>query len=90
MRSALGIRWTALLVTLLLAAQGCASIGPSHARRDRQDYNLSLTESWKRQILLNVVKIRCLEPLLFVDIGAFTLLEDENRGAPLQLTIPAQ
>jgi hypothetical protein len=69
MRSALGIRWTALLVTLLLAAQGCASIGPSHAKRDRQDYNLSLTESWKRQILLNVVKIRYVEPLLFVDIG---------------------
>jgi hypothetical protein len=82
--------WAAIALSALLAAQGCASLGPSHAKRDRHDYNLSLTESWKRRILLNVVKIRYLEPLLFVDIGAFTLLEDEDRGAPLQLTIPAQ
>jgi len=84
------ICWTALLVTLLPVVQGCASIGPSHAKRDRQDYNLSLTESWKRQILLNVVKIRYVEPLLFVDIGeivaSYGLETGINLGASRSFT----
>lgn len=48
---------------------GCASIGPPRVERDRIEYNLSLTDSWKRQILLNIVKIRYVEPLFFMDVG---------------------
>lgn len=72
------------LVALVLLS-GCASMGPSHMDRDREDYNLSLTESWKRQILLNVVKIRYVEPLFFVDVGeivaAYALETGVNVGA---------
>ena len=72
------------LVALVLMS-GCASIGPSHVDRDREDYNLSLTESWKRQILLNVVKIRYVEPMFFVDVGeivaAYALETGVNVGA---------
>ena len=35
--------------------------------QDRADYNSSLTESWKRQILLNIVKVRYVEPLFFME-----------------------
>ena len=48
---------------------GCAAIGPSRVERDRIEYNASITESWKRQILLNVVKIRYVEPIFFLDVG---------------------
>jgi len=48
---------------------GCAAIGPPRVERDRIEYNLSITESWKRQILLNIVKIRYVEPLFFMDVG---------------------
>lgn len=48
---------------------GCASIGPGTVSRDRFDYNASITESWKRQILLNIVKMRYVEPVSFVDVG---------------------
>jgi hypothetical protein len=48
---------------------GCASMGPGTVTRDRFDYNSSITESWKRQILLNIVKIRYVEPVSFVDVG---------------------
>ena len=59
---------SALLAALALLP-GCASIGPGRMLQDRADYNSSLTESWKRQILLNIVKVRYVEPLFFMDVG---------------------
>ncbi|MBI5520612.1 MAG: hypothetical protein HY916_11220 [Desulfovibrio sp.] len=82
---------TALLLTLslltlsVLTLGGCASIGPGSVKRDRFDYNLALTESWKRQVLLNLVKLRYVEPISFVDVGqivaAYTLESDVGLGA---------
>ncbi|GAB6038560.1 hypothetical protein JCM15519_31190 [Fundidesulfovibrio butyratiphilus] len=58
-----------ILACLLALLAGCSSLGPGSVGRDRFDYNTALNESWKRQILLNVVKIRYVEPLFFVDVG---------------------
>jgi hypothetical protein len=55
-----------LMIAILV---GCASVGPGSISRDRFDYNATLTESWKRQILLNIVKMRYVEPVFFVDVG---------------------
>ncbi|MFW5488503.1 MAG: hypothetical protein ACNI3A_08835 [Desulfovibrio sp.] len=67
------VRWSVgrlgLMVILLALLAGCAGVGPGKVMVDRANYNTSLTESWKRQILLNIVKIRYVEPLFFVDIG---------------------
>jgi hypothetical protein len=63
-------RYTVFFLVLMMAVlAGCASIGPGSVTRDRFDYNNSLTESWKRQILLNIVKMRYIEPVSFVDVG---------------------
>src|SRR5262245_65653999 len=56
-------------LVVLVALSGCVSVGPKTVPRDRFDYATAITESWKRQTLLNVVKLRYLDPPIFVDVG---------------------
>jgi hypothetical protein len=55
--------------TLLLLVCGCKSIGPGTVPRDRFEYSGSISESWKRQTLLNIVKLRYMDLPTFVDVG---------------------
>lgn len=57
----------ALIVTLLGA--GCASVGPGKVTGDRFNYSQALAESWKNQMLLNVVKVRYMDLPIFLDVG---------------------
>ena len=45
-------------------------IGPQSVPRDRVDYSSSLSDSWKQETLLNIVKVRYLDPPVFVDVGS--------------------
>lgn len=69
---------------LLLAFQlGCASLGPNSVARDRFDYTTAVADSWKRQMLLNVVKIRYGDAPIFLDVASIInqySLETELRG----------
>src|SRR5262245_22104725 len=69
----LAARWRSARIVALVAAlasTGCRSLGPRTVGGDRIDYSTSLTESWKRQALLNIVKLRYADPPIFVDIGS--------------------
>ena len=57
-----------LLALVLLTA--CAKIGPPTIPRDRFDYVTAISESWKRQMLLDLLKIRYTDAPVFMDIGA--------------------
>jgi hypothetical protein len=59
----------AVLLLVVLAMAGCASIGPAAVTRDRFDYTGAVAESWKSQMLLNLVKIRYGDTPVFLDIG---------------------
>ncbi|HVK59128.1 MAG TPA: hypothetical protein VM735_10125 [Candidatus Kapabacteria bacterium] len=70
MRTELDIRAVLFSVGFLLVnLTGCTSIGPGTVARDRFDYSTSISDSWKRQTLLNIVKLRYLDPPIFVDVG---------------------
>jgi hypothetical protein len=60
----------ALLLLLPIAAlAACTNFGPKTIPRDRFEYSASIADSWKRQTLLNVVKLRYLDLPTFVDVG---------------------
>jgi hypothetical protein len=74
--------------TLLVGASllaGCASVGPGSIVRDRFDYDLAVTTSWKRMMLLNLVKLRYGDTPMFLDvasvINSYTLEGQINLGA---------
>jgi hypothetical protein len=49
---------------LAFFATGCLhpTIGPRSLPRDRASYSVSLADSWKQKTLLNIVKIRYVDP----------------------------
>jgi len=58
------------ICAVALSATGCfRAIGPHSVSRDRSLYAASLSDSWKEQTLLNIVKMRYFDPPVFVDVG---------------------
>lgn len=66
-----------LTASMLANLGGCSSIGTNTLRHDRFDYNMALSDSWKEQLLLNIVKVRYGDTPMFLDvaqiISAYTL-----------------
>jgi hypothetical protein len=54
--------------TLLLSA--CAAYGPTTISRDRFDYTAAISDSWKHQMLFNMVKIRYGDAPVFMDVSS--------------------
>ena len=73
----------ALLAGFLLA--GCTTIGPQTVTRDRFDYNKAISDSWKAQTLLNIVKLRYADMPLFMEVASivsgYTLESSVNLSA---------
>src|ERR1043166_2578429 len=61
-----------IVATLLLfiTLSGCASVGPGTVARDRFGYITAISESWKSQMLLNLVKIRYGDAPVFLDVAS--------------------
>jgi hypothetical protein len=62
-------RWF-LAALALLALAGCANVSPARVSTDRMDYGEVIAESWKRQTLLNVVRLRYADAPVFLDVAS--------------------
>jgi hypothetical protein len=58
------------LALLFLISYGCAGVGPGVIVRDRFDYIAAISDSWKRQMLLNMVMIKYGDAPVFLDVGS--------------------
>ncbi|MHC4222672.1 MAG: hypothetical protein ACYSUN_01665 [Planctomycetota bacterium] len=79
-------RRTLLAGCALLVVAGCTSIGPGTVARDQFNYASALSQAWKDQMLLNLVKIRYADAPVFLDltsvISQYTLEGTVTAAAP--------
>jgi hypothetical protein len=59
-----------LAVSAAVHLAGCSAVGPATIDRDRFDYVSAISESWKRQTLLNLLKTRYLDAPVFMDVAS--------------------
>lgn len=58
------------IIGLLALFSSCTSLGPRSIIRDRFDYTTVLSDSWKEQMLLNIVRIRYGDAPVFLDVAS--------------------
>jgi hypothetical protein len=76
------LRKLVVLSLLLLAGASCSQIiGPRSVHVDRHAYIEALNQSWKEQLLYNLVKLRYGEPPTFLDVTSITQTYKLDTGA---------
>ena len=58
------------MILLFTGMSGCSSIGPRTVARDRFDYISAISDSWKSQMLFNLVKLRYGDAPVFLDVAS--------------------
>ncbi|MGZ5120833.1 MAG: hypothetical protein ACXWCK_32595 [Burkholderiales bacterium] len=74
----------------LLALGGCTSVSPTRVTSDRMDYGEVVAESWKRQTLLNVVRLRYGDAPVFLEVGSIINSYTVGGNANAQATLPSR
>ncbi len=59
-----------LSVLLFFGLTGCSGLGPGSVARDRFDYTAAISDSWKDEMLLNLVKLRYGDAPVFLDVAS--------------------
>lgn len=78
-----------IILTLVLMA-GCAGMGPKTVSRDRFDYIEAISGSWKKQMLLNLVKVRYVDAPVFMEVSAIISQYEIGGNVNLEATLNSQ
>jgi hypothetical protein len=80
---------SALLLLALSAVivSGCVGIGPKTVTKDRFDYSGAIADSWKTQMLLNIVKVRYGDAPVFLDVTSSPVPPARGHPGPSTLRI---
>ncbi len=62
--------WLLTFVLSVAFLPACSPIGPNTVARDRLEYTDAISESWKRQMLLNIVKLRYADAPVFLEVSS--------------------
>ena len=65
---------------------GCGGIGPGTVMHDRFDYTETIAQSWKQQMLINMVKLRYGDTPVFLDVASVINQYSIETQADLRLT----
>ncbi len=76
----------AILIIVLFTLLGCAAVGPHTVARDRFDYTSAISDSWKAQMLVNMVKMRYGDTPTFLDVASVINQYSVESQLSLQLT----
>lgn len=57
-------------LTIALSSLACSSVGPPTIPRDRFDYSEAISESWREQMLMSIIKLRYVEMPMFVEVSS--------------------
>ena len=68
LRTKRAVHATLLLLIVALLMAGC-TVGPRTVARDRFDYSAAVADSWKSQMMLNLVRLRYGDIGVFLDVG---------------------
>lgn len=74
----------------LLALTGCASVSPQKITTDRMEYGQVVAESWKRQTLLNVVRLRYSDAPVFLEVSSIINSYSIGGKANALATLPSR
>ncbi len=66
----IGTKTIIAVLAAILCNSACTSFGPRTIPRDRIDYLDSIGESWKRQTLMNILRLRYMDTPMFLDVSS--------------------
>ena len=77
------------LTILALMLCSCSGVGPASVARDRFDYTVAISDSWKSQMLLNIVKVRYADTPIFLDVASvinqYSVEQEIGLGASMEI-----
>lgn len=83
---------TAVTAAAIVLLVGCSTIGPPTIPRDRFDYATAIADSWKRVMLLNIVKLRYGDAPVFLEVSSvinqYSLEAEFQAGASWNAFLP--